>query len=368
MRKKCFYFFMILSFVIEGYCGFNADQLFSQELPKKPSELDSKYSTKNTGKEVSKGGFSVTHHSIKINNVVLDYTATVGSIQIQNRAGEYEADISFFAYTKDNVEDQSQRPITFAFNGRPGASSVWLHLGAAGPKRVFITDQVTPLSPPYGLVDNEYGWLDLTDLVFIDPVGTGYSRPARGKDPKQFYDIKGDIRTVGELIRLYTTKFNRWRSPTFIAGESYGTIRAVLLVGYLHETYGMVVNGLLLISSVLNFQALALNPGNDLPYVMFLPTYTATASYHKKVSPELQTDLGKTLKEVEQWALTEYLSALSKGNTLQDPERSRIMEKLERYTGLSHDYIKNSNLRITNHAFFKGIVTPGESYDWAPGQ
>ncbi len=356
MIGRFFCILMIVSFFIEGYCGARTSHLAAQEGPKCPSGIPSESAMQNRDKETPKEGLSVTHHSVEINDRILDYTATVGYMQIQNKSGEYEADMFFIAYVKDQVQEQSQRPITFLFNGGPGASSVWLHLGAVGPKRLFISDEDRPLRPPYKLVDNEYGWLDLTDLVFIDPVGTGYSRSAPGKDPKQFYGVKGDIESIGEFIRLYTTKYERWRSPKFIVGESYGTVRAVLLAEYLHDTYGMDVNGLLLISSVLNFQTFTFDPGNDLPYVMFLPTYAATASYHKKVSPDLQADLQRTLEEVEAWALGKYMFALAKGDTLSDNERNRVIEKLARYTGLHEDYIRNNNLRITNRDFSRELL------------
>lgn len=356
MRAKVFYVFMILSFLVLGYWGTGTDHLFAQEIRKRPSEIPSKPTTQRRDREGPKRSLSVTHHSVEIDNKILDYTATVGYIQILNKSGEPEADMFFVAYVKDQEEDRSQRPITFAFNGGPGASSVWLHLGAVGPKRVLVSQEYKPLSPPYKLLANEYGWLDLTDLVFIDPVGTGYSRPAPGKDPKQFYGVKGDMESVGEFIRLYTTKFKRWPSPKFIVGESYGTVRGVLLAEHLHDAYGMDVNGLLLISSVLNFQTLAFDPGNDLPYVMYLPTYALTASYHKKASSELQTDMQKTLDELEQWTLGEYMFALAKGDTLPDTERNRVIEKLARYTGLRQDYIKENNLRITNRDFSRELL------------
>ncbi len=340
---------ILLTSLIQGYWGTLAYCPYAQETPKGPSAITSK--AQNEDKEIPKGKLSVTHHAMEINGRVLEYTATVGYMEIQNKSGEHEADIFFVAYAKNETAQLFARPITFVFNGGPGASSVWLHLGAAGPKRVEIPDQAGPLFPPYRLVDNQYGWLDLTDLVFIDPVGTGYSRPAPGKDPKEFYGVEGDIETIGEFIRLYATKFERWPSPKFIAGESYGTMRAVLLADYLHDTYGMDVNGLLLISPVLNFQTLAFAPGNDLPYVMFLPTYAATAAYHKKAAPGLPKDLQTTLKEVEQWALGDYTLALTKGDTLSETEREKIIRELGSYTGMPRDYIKKNNLRITNRNF-----------------
>jgi carboxypeptidase C (cathepsin A) len=354
MTRKSVLMVILLSLFIQGYRGSLAHRPYAQEIPKGLSGITSK--AQNKDKEIPKGKLSVTRHAININSKVLEYTATVGYMEIQNKSGEHEADIFFIAYAQNETVHPFERPITFVFNGGPGASSVWLHLGAAGPKRVEIPDQDGPLFPPYRLVNNEYGWLDLTDLVFIDPVGTGYSRPAPGKDLKEFYGVERDIETIGEFIRLYTTKFERWPSPKFIAGESYGTMRAVLLADYLHDAYGMDVNGLLLISPVLNFQALAFAPGNDLPYVTFLPTYAAAATYHKKASAELPTDLQTTLKEVEEWALSDYMLALAKGDAISDKERDRIIENLVSYIGLPIDYIKKNNLRIRNRDFLTDLL------------
>ena len=298
---------------------------------------------------------SVTHHSIEINGKKLNYTATTGSIQLKDDAGKVRASMFFVAYTKDNEEGKSIRPITFAFNGGPGASSIFLHLGALGPKRALLRDDKA-LPPPYKLVPNEYTWLAFTDLVFIDPVGTGYSRPASGVEPKEFYSVKGDIQSVGEFIRIYLTRYQRWLSPKFIAGESYGTTRAAGLSGYLQNKLGINLNGILLISEVLNFQTIMFSPGNDLPYILYLPPYTLAAWYHRKLSPALQADLPKTREEVEQFALNEYTLALTKGNGLSDGEKDRIIEKLVDYTSLSRTYIKNSNLRIDRDDFVKELL------------
>ncbi len=200
------------------------------------------------------------------------------------------------------MRDEGKRPITFAFNGGPGSSSVWLHLGLLGPKRVHM-DDTNILPPPYKLVENEYSLLDVTDLVFIDPVSTGFSRAVPGEKPKEFHNFSKDIESVGDFIRLYTTRYQRWNSPKFLAGESYGTTRSAGLSGYLQTRHGMYLNGLMLISSILNFQTARFTNGNDLPYILFLPTYSATAWYHQQLDDELQADLQATLAEVEAFAL-----------------------------------------------------------------
>jgi carboxypeptidase C (cathepsin A) len=300
------------------------------------------------------GASSVTHHSIGINGSTFSYTATAGYLPMKDETGNLKANIFFVAYVKED-EDKAKRPITFAYNGGPGASSTWLHLGALGPKRVFLTEGKT-LSPPYRWVTNEYTWLVFTDLVFIDPVGTGYSRPAPGVKPEEFFGVKEDIQSVGDFIRLYSTKYERWLSPKFIAGESYGTTRTAGLSGYLQNRLGMNLNGIVLISSVLNFQTITFTPGNDLPYVLYLPSYTFAAWYHRKLSPVLQADISKTQREVEQWAMNEYLLALARGNDLSDAERNRIIDKLAEYTALSKIYIKNSNLRINRDDFLAELL------------
>lgn len=295
----------------------------------------------------------VTHHQIRVGGKDIHYTATTGLMPIRNTDGEVEANIFFIAYTLDGAV-ADRRPLTFSFNGGPGSASVWLHLGAIGPKRVRMQPDGMMPAPPYQLVDNEFTWLDQTDLVFIDPVGTGYSRAARNDLKKKFLGVREDLESVGEFIRLYLGRYERWSSPLFLVGESYGTTRAAGLSGYLFG-HGIAFNGIMLISSVLNFETLQFSPGNDLPYILFLPSYAATAWYHKKLEPELQ-DLNKLRAEVEQWASTEYAQALGKGDRLTAEERNAVIDRLHRYTGLSKTYIDESNLRITEPHFVKELL------------
>jgi len=210
-------------------------------------------------------------------------------------------------------------------------------------------------APPFHLVDNEFTWLDQTDLVFIDPVGTGYSRATKPELNKKFWSLQGDIQSVGEFIRMYLTRYERWTSPLFLVGESYGTTRAAGLAGHLIER-GIAFNGIVLVSSILNFQTADFSKGNDLPYVLFLPTYTATAWYHHKLAPDLQSDLQKTLKEVEGWAATGYAEALAKGDRLSAAERQATIERLSRYMGIEKRYIDNSNLRVPIFQFTKELL------------
>jgi carboxypeptidase C (cathepsin A) len=305
-----------------------------------------------------------TKHSATLNGHELKYTVTTGTIVMKteaDKAGEAEgekpkASFFFIAYTLDDLADSAKRPLTFSFNGGPGSSSVWLHLGVLGPRRVVLTDIGDLPPPPYQLVDNEYSLLDETDLVFIDPVGTGFSRPVPGEKINEFHGLKKDIESVGEFIRLYTTRYQRWLSPKFLIGESYGTTRAAGLSGHLQDRYGMYLNGLMLVSSILDFQTSRFEVGNDLPHILFLPTYTSTAFYHNKLAPDLQNDLQATLSEVRQFALNDYALALMKGSDLSSEDRAAIVAKLARYTGLAPEYIERTNLRIEIFRFVKELL------------
>lgn len=303
---------------------------------------------------------SVTHHTIEINGQEIHYTATAGTIILkeedEEKGEKSKASIFYIAYTKDDVEDNASRPITYSFNGGPGSSSVWMHLGMLGPKRVLFDDEGMPLPPPYKLVDNQFSLLDKTDLVFIDPVSTGYSRTVPGEKSEEFHGVKKDIESVGDFIHQYTSRNKRWLSPKFIIGESYGTTRAAGLSGYLQDRHGMFLNGLMLISSILNFVTARFDPGNDLPYILFLPTYTATAWYHKKLSPELQADLRATLKQVEEFAYNDYTLALMQGSALSSEQQTKIAKKLAAFTGLSEEYIMQTDLRINIFRFCKELL------------
>ncbi len=281
-----------------------------------------------------------TKHSIKIGGQEIKYTATAGTILLKLEDGTPKASIFYVSYTKDDVSDASQRPLTFSFNGGPGSSSVWLHLGLLGPRRVQMGDAGTLLPPPYKLVDNDVSLLDISDLVFIDPVSTGYSRAV-----------------PGDFIRLYATRNKRWSSPKFLAGESYGTTRAAGLSGYLQQRYGMYLNGIVLISSILNFETAEFDTGNDLPYILYLPTYTAIAWYHKKLPADLQSgDVQKAVEESRKFAVGEYTDALMTGDALPAARRAETMQKLARLTGLSPDYIDRTNLRIEIQRFTKELL------------
>jgi carboxypeptidase C (cathepsin A) len=231
-----------------------------------------------------------------------------------------------------------------------------MHMGAVGPKKALLNDDGSLPPAPFRLVDNENSILDITDLVFIDPVSTGFSRPAPGEDPKQFHGVEGDLASVGDFIRLWTTRNERWSSPKFLAGESYGTTRAAGLSDYLLQNYGMYLNGITLVSSILNFGTADFDRGNDLPYITFLPSYTAVAWYHKKLPPDLQADRDKAVQEARRFAATDYTLALMKGDKISPDERTHIAQQLARFTGLSVDYVERANLRIHMQRFAKELL------------
>lgn len=299
---------------------------------------------------------SVTSHTLAIAGHELAYTASAGTLRLAEEDGTEKARLFYVAYTRDGVEDPAGRPVTFCFNGGPGSSSVWLHLGMLGPRRVKLDPEGWAPPPPYALEDNPQSWIDRTDLVFIDPVTTGYSRAAKGVDDEEFHGVDEDVQWVAEFIRLWTTRNERWGSPKYLAGESYGTTRAAALSQHLQERHGMFLNGILLISAILEFQTARFDVGNDLPYVLFLPTYTAAAWYHKQLEPELQADLRTTLAEAEAFAGGEYAAALFKGSRLAPEERERVLAKLGRYTGLPLNYLDRADLRVSIGRFCKELL------------
>lgn len=301
---------------------------------------------------------SVTKHSITIDGKPVSYTATVGELIVNKPDEKPGASMFYIAYTRDDIRDKRKRPLTFAFNGGPGSSSVWLHLGALGPRRVAMDDEGNSTAAPFDLVDNEYSLLDVTDLVFIDPVSTGYSRPLPGENKSQFHGVQEDVSSVGEFIRHYITEHERWTSPKFILGESYGTTRAAGLSGFLQgRTHGMYLNGIVLVSSVLDFSTIRFSPDSLMPFILFLPHYTATAWYHKQLPSELQNlPLREVLDRAEKFALDEYSVALIKGNRLTPAEREDIARKMAAFTGLSEEYVKQANFRVSHSRFVKELL------------
>ena len=298
-----------------------------------------------------------SQHTIHAGGAELAYTATAGTLVLRREDGKAKASIFFVAYTLDGATDKSRRPLTFSFNGGPGSSSVWLHMGALGPRRVNLPADGSAPTPPYKVVDNDETSLKYTDLVFIDPVTTGFSRAAPGENASQFHGYDGDLEEVADFIRLYLTKFDRWASPKFLAGESYGTTRAAGLSEYLLRQDGIYLNGISLISSVLNFGTIRFAPGHDLPYILHIPSYTAAAWYHKKLPGDLQNGtLESAVEQSRKFAAGEYTLALMKGDKLTAGERADLAKKVARFTGLRPEFVMESNFRIVVYRYFKELL------------
>lgn len=320
-------------------------------------KADTKKDEKSDDKKELKDKVVVTKHSAKIQGKEIKYTATAGKLVMKDDEGKPKALFFFTAYTKDGVKDLGKRPVTFAFNGGPGSSSVWLHMGMLGPQRIKLPDDASQLAPPYSLSANPHSLLDITDLVFIDPVSTGYSRPATGEKGEQFHGYQEDLRSVGQFIHEYLTKYGRWLSPKFLIGESYGGLRSAGLSGYLRDRYNITLNGIIMVSPALNFETIDFGFGNDLPYILFVPGYAAAAWYHKALPGDLQAlSLEEVVKQATAFACNEYTLAMMKGQALDDNERDAVAEKLARLTGLSKQYILDSKLRVGMERFSKELL------------
>lgn len=297
-----------------------------------------------------------TTNTVTIGGQPVTYQTETGMLPVLKSDGTSRASVFYIAYTRQSDTPASERPVTFCFNGGPGSSSVWLHLGALGPRRVKMNDDGTLPRPPFTMMDNPYSLLDTSDLVFIDPVATGFSRPAQEEKPEDFFGQTADVESIGGFIRLWTTRHGRWLSPKFLCGESYGVFRAAGLAEHLRARYGLYLNGLILVSGVLDFSTLEAQAGNDLPYILFLPDFTATAHFHKKLPPDLQSNLAKALAEAREFGRTEYASALQQGSSLPADERKRIVAQLARLTGLKPQVIEDNNLRIDSGVFRKQLL------------
>jgi carboxypeptidase C (cathepsin A) len=300
----------------------------------------------------------VTQHSATIGDEELKYTVTAGKLVMRDDDDDKPKALVFFiAYTKDGVAEPARRPVTFAFNGGPGSASVWLHLGLLGPKYIKLPDDASAMAPPYELSNNPRSMLDVTDLVFIDPVSTGFSRPAKNEDKNQFHGYDEDLRSVGQFIHNYLSKYNRWRSPKFLIGESYGGLRAAGLSGYLRLRYNLPLNGVVMISPAVNMETIRFSAGNDLPFALFLPSFATTAWYHKALSSDLQKlPVGEVYKQAREFAYHDYTLALMQGYTLPEKKRDDIAQQIARFTGLTKEYVKSSNLRVDQERFCKELL------------
>ncbi len=301
---------------------------------------------------------SVTQHTIRIGEQPLAYTATAGTILLKDEKGEPTANVYYTAYTRSGEVDAGARPVAFIYNGGPGGSSAPQHMGAFGPKRVITLDAGPTPPSPYKMVDNTAGCLlGVTDEVFIDPVGTGFSHAVGKAEDKQFWGIDEDVNSLAQFITTYVNRNGRWNSPKFLIGESYGTFRNAALVNRL-QSQGMDFNGVVMISTVLDLRTLAFGPGDDLPYVLYLPSYAAAAWYHKALK-EQPPDLTAFLKEARQFAAGPYAQALQKGSRIDPSEKARVLKELVRFTGLSEDYLSKANLRVNAFQFMAELQRPG---------
>jgi carboxypeptidase C (cathepsin A) len=304
---------------------------------------------------VAKAEKYVTKHTVKIENKIISYTATAGTLIIKNEKDEPVAAIGYTAYIKDGETDLTRRPVTFTYNGGPGSASMWLHLGVIGPRRIVVNDPGLNGPPPYKLEDNNYSILDVSDIILIDPVGTGLSHATGKAKNIDFWGVDPDIKSLSQFIKQYVNDNERWNSPKYLLGESYGTFRSAGIVDYLSQNMGIAVNGVVLVSCVLDIRTLAFQPGDDLSYVLNLPTYAATSWFHNKI-PNKPADLTAFLKEVRAFASGEYTTALLKGDELPAAEREQILNKLVAYTGLSKDYIDKANLRVNQPQYSKELL------------
>jgi carboxypeptidase C (cathepsin A) len=299
---------------------------------------------------------STTSHVVRLDGREIKYTATVGTIPIRLDNNQIQARMFFVAYTKDG-EDAKTRPISFLYNGGPGAATVWLHMGSFAPKHVQMAEDGFQPAPPFHLEDNENSLIDATDLVFIDAVSTGYSRTAPGVGSEQFHGQEGDIRAFGEFINGWLTSYSRWNSPKYLIGESYGTIRSAGLSAELQQRHGIDLNGIVLVSSLLTYQTLSPAPDNDVAWASNIETFTADAWYHKKLSPDLQShSIKQVVDQSRTFAWGEYMTALTRGNTLSDAEKTDMANKLARLTGLSSPFILNANLRVSAERYRKELL------------
>jgi carboxypeptidase C (cathepsin A) len=321
-----------------------AEQTASKETSEKEKEKD-----KEEHYDMTEMPPIVTHHQVTVDGKLLKYTASAGRLPIKRPDGKIEAEMFFVAYTLDGQE-AARRPLTFAFNGGPGSASIWLHMGALGPRKVVLQQDGFMPPSPYRIEDNPYTLLDKSDLVLVDAIGTGFSRAADQELFKKFWGVKGDIDAFSEFIRLYITRSERWSSPLYLLGESYGTTRAAGVAGDLSD-HGISFNGITLLSMVLNFQTLEETKTNDEPYIFLLPSFTMIAGYHHKLPPDLAQDINKARQESEQFASGEYTQGLAEGDRLTPDERQKLIDQVARFTGLSKEIVDQANLRIDVREF-----------------
>jgi carboxypeptidase C (cathepsin A) len=308
---------------------------------------------------VSSEKWKSTEHTMDLAGKPLAYMAHAGYLDVHDKDGKVTGQIFFTAYIKEN-ESAGTRPVTFVFNGGPGSSSVWLHMGAFGPKRILSEQEGQKRTPPYCWTTNEETILDLTDLVFIDPVGTGFSTTTSETD-SQYYEVKKDIESVGDFIRDFITIFQRWQSPKYVAGESYGTTRAAGLSQYLHDNHSIYLNGIILVSVAIDFQTLVFSQGNYLPNALFVPSFAAAAWYHQKTS-SWKKPLDQVMKEARNFAFQELLPALYQGKLLPQAEKQKILQKLSNLTGIDVAVLQKYYPHFEDYQFMKELLSSQDLY------
>jgi carboxypeptidase C (cathepsin A) len=319
-----------------------------------PAAADSTPRVEVAGEKETK--ISQTSHTVRLDGREIRYTATAGTLPIRLDNGQVAARMFFVAYTKDG-EDVKARPVSFLYNGGPGAATIWLHMGSFAPRHVEMAADGFQPAPPYRLVDNENSLLDVTDMVFVDAIDTGYSRVVAGVNNQQFHGQSGDLRAFGEFTSAYLTAYSRWPSPKYLIGESYGTIRSAGLSQEIQERHGIELNGIVLVSSLLTYQTLSPAPDNDIAFAANIETFTADAWYHKKLPSDLQSlSLKQAVDQSRAFAWGDYMLALTRGNMLTDAERTAMAQKLARFTGLSAQFVLNANLRVSAERFRKELL------------
>lgn len=332
---------LLLTFLLTTCCGFAV----AEDAEKEGSE---------PAAEKPKAESSITSHQIRIDGHTIRYTAVAGTTILKNDDGDPLATFGYTAYLKDDVADLANRPIMFAYNGGPGSSSIWLHMGVLGPA-IVVTQDAEFTGPPFKRIDNGNSIIDRTDLVMIDPVGTGYSKPIGDAEDKEFWGVDADIKTVSDFIEQYVTENSRWRSPKYLLGESYGGMRSAGVINYIQSKHGMAFDGVILVSPFLNFAVGVDRVREDLPHILYLPTLAATAWYHDALENK-PADLAAFYEEVKKFAVDVYGPALMKGNRLGADERQAVIAGLAGYLGVSKDYIERANLRISHQQFAQELL------------
>jgi carboxypeptidase C (cathepsin A) len=331
-------------------CVFALAVRVNAQAPEKDGKTPEAKSGDKCDPATSKEESSVTEHSVKIGGQTIPYKATASTTLLKNEKGESTGLMYSAAYTRSDVKDLATRPVSFLYNGGPGSATMWLHMGAFGPRRVFTVDGTFTPPAPYKLVDNPESLLDKTDLVFIDAMGTGYSHAVCKAENKDFYGIDEDVEAFAQFIVTYLSRNDRWNSPKFLIGESYGTFRSAALGNYLQSHDTVHLNGIVLISSVLDLSSLTFAPGDDRPYIFYLPSYAATAWYHK-VLKDRPADLPGFVEDARKFAQGEYATALFKGGELGSSEKAAVAKRVSYFTGLSEEYLDKADLRVNLSQF-----------------